>query len=130
MLYVVRHMAFAWLFALGCGSSMHRDDTTPDVDVDEHDEAARRDIAMRPEDVPPKVRVAAAEALEGASRISIVHTSSGQYEAHGIVEGEEQEVTISPSGAIIDVEDVDDIEVDDDDEEEAASATGPADSDG
>jgi hypothetical protein len=104
---------------------MHHEATTSsDVDIEEEGEAtATSDAPMRPEDVPPRVRLAAAGALQGAPRISIVHTSSGQYEAEGIVDGEEQEVTISPSGAIIDTEDLDDIDLDDDDDDQPDTAT-------
>jgi len=77
---------------------------------------------MRLEDVPPNVRLAAVAALQGAPRISIVHTSSGQYDAEGVVDGEEQEVTISPSGAIIDTEDLDEIDLTDEDDDEPDTA--------
>jgi hypothetical protein len=95
------------------------------VESEEGEDApARGDVRMRLEDVPPNVRLAAAGALQGAPSISIVHTSSGQYEAAGLVDGEEQEVTISPSGAVIDTEDIDDIDLTDEDDNQLDTARG------
>ncbi len=93
-----------------------------DDEIDEEEEPASGDVAMRLEDVPARVRVAAAGALQGAPKISIVHTSSGQYEAQGFVDGEDQEVTISPSGAIIDTEDLDEIDLTEEDDAEPDTA--------
>lgn len=107
---------------------MHHEATTAsdveDVEIEDEDAPATGDVRMRLEDAPPKIRLAAAAALQGALSISIVHTSSGQYEGAGLVDGEEQEVTISPSGAVIDTEDLDDIDLTDDDDDQLETARG------
>jgi hypothetical protein len=119
MIEHVRQLALGWLFLVGCGSSMHREETTPAEE--------NRDVPMPLEKVPAIVRTAAVAALQGATRISIVHTTSGQYEAEGLVDGETQEVVISPSGAIIDIEDIDDIDLTDDDGDQPETPDDPAD---
>ena len=54
-----------------------------------------------------------------------MHTSAGRSRGDRAIDGEDQDITISPSGAVIDMEDVDDINLTEDDGDAPATAAAP-----
>jgi hypothetical protein len=93
---------------------LHEVTVTADGRIVEYEEE------LAPEQVPPPVRAAAIAALPGARRLVFVRLQSGNYEVEAVVNGKEQEVTISAAGQLMasddDGDDADDAADHDDDD--------------
>ena len=76
------------------------------------------EIELREADVPAPVRIAAAKALVGATKIKYVRLAGERFEAEAVIHGKEQEVTLTASGACANSDDDDDDEDDDEDDDD------------
>jgi hypothetical protein len=75
------------------------------------------EIQVREADVPAPVRDAVAKAMTGATKIKYVKLQGDRYEAEGVVNGAEHEMTFTAAGAAVTEPEDDDGEEDDDDED-------------